>query len=249
MKPIVHSYGGGVQSVAILCLVAEGRLSKPELAIMADTGRERSSTWRYLHDHALPLMQQIGIPFEIAGHDLATVDLYSHKGELLPPVFTKTGKLRTFCSNEWKKDVVFRRLRQLGYGPKNPIIDWLGMSLDEIHRMKQSDVRWIETHWPLVFDVPLRRIECETVIERFGLPLPRKSSCWMCPHLNDSEWSEIKEHDPDDFAKAIEVDAIIRANDKRGGVWLHKSLVPIGEVEFASQQELPLLECAASCWT
>ena len=40
MKPIVWSFGGGVQSVAILVLVAEGKLPKPECVVMSDTGRE-----------------------------------------------------------------------------------------------------------------------------------------------------------------------------------------------------------------
>jgi hypothetical protein len=249
VKPIVWSYGGGVQTVAILALILQGRLPKPELAIFADTGRERSSTWRYLRDHALPIMQQLGIRFEVASHELSTVDLYAHNGDLLMPAFINAGKLPTFCSDKWKKMVVRRRLRELGYGPDKPVIQWLGMSLDEIERMKDSDVQWIENAWPLVFDVPLRRIECETIIERAGLPIPSKSACWMCPHMNDVEWAEIKLHDPADFAKAIELDAEIRAADTRGGVYLHKSLLPIGEVEFVSREELPLFECANSCWT
>jgi hypothetical protein len=249
VKPIVWSYGGGVQTIAILVLIQQGRLPMPELAIMADTVRERSSTWRYLQDHALPIMQRLGIRFEVASHELATVDLYAHNGDLLIPAFTTSGKLPTFCSDKWKKMVVRRRLRELGYGPDQPAVEWLGMSLDEIHRMKHSDVLWLETTWPLVFDVPLRRVECETVIERAGLPIPSKSACWMCPHMNDSEWAEVKAHDPDDFAQAVALDAAIREADTQGGVYLHKSLVPLAEAEFASQEELPLFECANSCWT
>lgn len=249
-KPIVWSYGGGVQTIAILALIKEGRLPTPDLAIMADTGRERSATWRYLEQHAAPLMEELGITFRAASHDLASDDLYASNGDLLMPVFTTTGKMRTFCSDRWKKQVVRRALRQLGYGPDKPIVEWLGMSLDEIHRMRQSDVQWIETRYPLVFDVPLRRIECQTIIERAGLPLPSKSACWGCPHLQDDEWLEIKEHDPSDFAKAIELDNELRENDDRGGVWLHKSRQPLGEVDFVpSNQDAPLLECAASCWT
>lgn len=250
MRTIIWSYGGGIQTIAILALIREGRLPVPQMAIMADTGRERSSTWRYLEQYALPIMEALGIEFHRASHDLATVDLYAGNGDLLMPVFTQTGKLRTYCSNEWKKFVVRRKLRALGYGPDKPVVEWLGMSLDEIHRMRQSDAQWIETHYPLIFDVPLRRIECETVIERAGLPLPSKSACWGCPHLQDREWLEIKEHDPDDFAKAIELDTELREADTMGGVYLHKSRKPLSEVEFvADAKESPLLECAASCYT
>lgn len=246
----MHSFGGGVQTIAILVLIKEGRLPKPQLAIMADTGRERSSTWRYAKQYALPIMEQLGIEFHLASHDLATVDLYAGNGDLLLPAFTATGKLHTLCSNEWKRRVVRRHLRSLGYGPDKPVVEWLGMSLDEIERMKHSDVQWIETHWPLIFDVPLRRIECETIIERAGLPLPSKSTCWMCPHLRDEEWIEIKEHDAADFAMAVELDRDIRAKDEQGGVYLHRSKLPLNEVTFVPETTAtPLLECANSCWT
>lgn len=120
-RKVIWSYGGGVQSIAILVLIAQGKIPKPELAIMANTSRERSSTWRYLEQHAKPLMEEIGLSFKVASHKLATVDLYGHNGDLLLPCFTQTGKLPTFCSDEWKKMVVRRALRQLGYEPKNPV--------------------------------------------------------------------------------------------------------------------------------
>lgn len=247
---VILSYGGGVQTIAILVLVAEGKLPRPSLAIMADTGRERSSTWRYLEQYAMPLMERFGIEFYRAPHSLATVDLYSSGGDLLMPAYTGAGKLPTFCSVEWKRRVVRRQLRLLGYGPDQPVIEWLGMSLDEIHRMRHSDVQWVETHWPLVFDVPLRRVECETAIERFGLPVPRKSACWGCPRLNNEEWREIRDDDPDDWQQAIRLDAAIRQADTQGGVYLHGSRLPLAEADIdTAAAPLPLLECSHSCWT
>ncbi len=246
----VLSYGGGVQTIAILVLVAEGRLPAPKLAIMADTGRERSSTWRYLEQYALPLMQRLGIAFHRASHDLATVDLYAHNGDLLIPAFTGAGKLPTLCSNEWKRRVVRRQLRALGYGPENPVTEWLGMSLNEIHRMRHSDVQWVASHWPLVFDVPLRRVDCLTAIERYGLPIPRKSACWGCPHLDNAEWREIRDDDPDDWQRAIQLDIAIRQADNQGGVYLHRDRVPLTEAGIDGEATpLPLFECSHSCWT
>lgn len=102
---VIWAWGGGVQTIALLCLIAKGELPKPELAIMADTGRERASTWRYHEQYALPLLKKLDISFEIASHELATVDFYAGNGDLLLPVYTEIGKLPTFCSNEWKKRV------------------------------------------------------------------------------------------------------------------------------------------------
>lgn len=249
-RPIVLSYGGGKNTIAILALVADGKLPKPDVAVFADTGRERTSTWRYLDQHARPLMDSLGIEFHVATHDLATVDLYATGDALLIPAFTETGKLPTFCSGEWKRRVMRRYLRSIGYGPQRPIVEWLGMCLDEIHRLHQSDVDWIDTTWPLVFDVPLRRIECETVITRVGLPMPSKSACWMCPHLNNDEWRDIRDNDPADFAAAIVLDEDIRQRDRRGGVYLHGARVPLAQADLDTEQpELPLFECAGSCWT
>lgn len=249
-RSIIWSYGGGVQTIAILTLIAEGKLSRPDLAIMADTGRERSSTWRYYKQHAEPIFEELEIPFEVAGHELATVDLYGHNGDLLLPAFTQTGKLPTFCSDKWKKLVVRRRLRELGYGPDKPVVMWLGMSLDEIDRIKDSGKKWIKNHYPLIEDYKLRRHECVLQIERLGLPEPPKSACWMCPHLANEEWAQMKRDDPQDFIEAVKTDCAIRARDQKGGVYLHRDLMPLDQVDFTIKRKpMPLLECADSCWT
>ena len=39
-RSLVWSYGGGVQSVAMAIMVANGMLKRPECIVMADTGRE-----------------------------------------------------------------------------------------------------------------------------------------------------------------------------------------------------------------
>lgn len=253
-RVVVWSWGGGVQTIALLCLIAKGELPKPELAIMADTGRERASTWRYHHAYAKPLLDKVGIPFEIASHDLATVDLYAHNGDLLLPVYTDNGKFPAYCSSEWKKWVVRRRLRELGYGPDKPVLMWFGMSLDEVERMRVTKVNWIKNHYPLCMDVKKRRYECLKVIEDFGLPKPPNSCCWMCSNMRDSEWAEMKETDPDDFARAVTLDRQIRRADrknKKGGIYLHRSRVPLDEANFKHIDEpLPMLEtCNDVCFT
>jgi len=249
-RAVILSYGGGRQTVCILVLVAQGKLPKPELAIMADTGRERSSTWQYLEQYTKPLMDELGIHFEIADHDLANVDLYGHNGDLLLPVFTQTGKLPTFCSDEWKKLVVRRKLRKLGYGPERPVLNWIGFSLDEVHRAKQSDKKWIENWWPLLFDYKMRSHECVLEVERFGWPAPPESCCWMCPNMSNRQWLDIKKNYPADFEAAVKVDYDTRENDNQGGVYLHRDLIPLDEVDFTADEPPNLLsECASVCWT
>lgn len=247
-RAITWSYGGGTQSVAIAVLIAQGRLPKPECVVIADTGREATETWDYLAEHVRPLLRYFGIEVFIAGHDLSTVDLYSHKGELLLPSFTRNGKLETFCSSPWKAEVIQRFLRSQGYGPKRPVCTWIGISLDEKKRAKPQGLKWQKLHWPLLFDVPMTRAECRQVVLDFGLPEPPKSSCWMCPHRRDSQWKRLKEHYPEDFEKACLLDERTRADDKKGGVWLHESRRPLREVDFKVVIPVhPLFEQTTGC--
>lgn len=250
-RSVIWSFGGGVQSVAMLCLVAAGRLPKPERVVMANTARERASTWRYYREYARPVFESAGLVLEVAGHDLARRDLYSGNGDLLLPVYTASGKMPPFCSGEWKNRVVRRYLRGLGYGPARPVTMWIGISLDEFQRVKSSDVRWAEYHYPLCFDVPLTREDCVSEVLAFGLPEPSSSACWCCPNLGDTEWIEMQREDPADFRAAVALDADVRRRDPLGAVYLHEARRPLGEVVFSPQRGLARAkrECAGSCWT
>ncbi len=222
-RAITWNYGGGTQSAAIAVLIAQGKLPTPEVAVIADTGREATETWDYLRDHIQPLLNPMGLKIHIAPRSLATVDLYGHNGNLLLPAFTRTGKFQTFCSSPWKKEVVQRWLRSQGYGPKRPVKTWIGFSLDEIGRVKEQRLQWQKLHWPLLFDVSpaLTREDCRRIVIDAGLPPPPKSSCWMCPHRQDDQWKRLKDQYPNDWAKAVQLDADIRKADREQAVYLH----------------------------
>lgn len=263
MKPIVWNYGGGIQSVAIAALIAAGRLPVPERACIADTSREKKTTWAYLANHAQPLLDRVGLQVETIPHSYALVDLYDKHGGPLIPAFTKDGEgqLRTFCSGEWKRDVVYRWLRdpERGYGPDTPIIQWLGYSTNEIGRCKRARRAWAETHWPLIMGYGIRasRRDCERIIVAAGLPLPKKSRCWCCPLQTDDEWLDQQANEPDEHELAVELDRRIAASDPRGqGLYLHQSGAPLSTVKLQprSESSLPLFRgsqgCAgASCFT
>lgn len=230
-KPIIWSYGGGTQSVAIAVLVANGELPRPERVVIADTGREAQETWDYTRDVVNPLLSQVDLEVEIAPHSLATVDLYAKNGDLLIPAFTSNGgALPGFCSNEWKKRVIQRYLKTQGYGPDKPARMWLGISVDEVHRAKPSGISWLEYWWPLLMDVPRRRDECINLVQQAGLSTPPRSACWMCPYRSNEEWRHMREKYPEDMKKARELEVLIQQNDNRDGeVWLHPSRVPVDE--------------------
>jgi hypothetical protein len=211
VKSLIHSYGGGVQSVALAVLIAQREVPQPDHILIADTGREASSTWRYLHGHVAPMLARVGQHVEILPHSLSTVDLYSHKGKLLLPAFSLTtgAPAPTYCSVEWKRRVVRRWLRQQGYGRRRPVAIWLGISLDELGRAKSSDVQWVEHVYPLL-TLRLTRQDCLAIIAAAGLPEPSKSACWMCPWRTPAEWADLT---PDERAAAAELDRQLRDRD------------------------------------
>jgi hypothetical protein len=237
---VVFSYGGGRQTVAMCILVAKGVLPKPDVVVMADTGRENQSTWDYLKAYTRPLLKTLGLDVEIASHDLATVDIYSGNGDLLLPAFTQTGKLIGFCSNEWKKRVCDRHLRATG---RTQGTRWLGLAFDEKRR-------WVDLHnrqegkWKVVcplVDLMLNTDACLTIIENFGWPLPMTSSCWMCPHKRNAQWRHLRNNYPEQWQQAIQLDREIRENDERGGVFVHHSRVPLDKADI-SYDESPTVE-------
>lgn len=259
----ILTYGGGIQSTTIAALIIAGKLPRPERIVMADTGRERSLVWNYLDEVTNPRLSTVGLTVEridpttytrwglTKGQSPNSED--EAVGDLLIPVYTENGKLPTFCSNEWKQRPVRRFLRAQGYGPDNPVRLWFGMSLDEIMRMRTSDVKWIENWYPLTLNAETRmtRHDCLSFLEREGWPLPPKSACYMCPHRADDVWAEMKANEPADFAAAVQLEQEIRHGGKWGDVWLHKSRRPLDEADFTQKtDDLPLLDlCADSCWT
>lgn len=259
----VLNYGGGWQTTAMLVLIEQDKLERPDRIIIADTGREKSSTWRYLENIAQPHMQAIGLNIEVAPRSLAYVDLYAHNGDLLLPVFTATGKLKAFCSDEWKGQVVNRylHLTALGYTPdqirdmprseiktrmKKRISDrwvnWIGFAFDERQRIKGTDGR----RFPLI-DLMLTKEDNRNIVRNSGWGLPSPSACWMCANMSNEEWRGVRDNDPSDFEQACQLDEEIRENDLfngGSGVWLHHSRVPLREADLdAEDRKEPSRQC------
>lgn len=238
-RVLAWSYGGGVQSTAIACLVAGGYLPRPEVIVMADTGREPAAVWNYLKHVAALISPSV---IHIASHNLATVDLFSTKGRVLMPMYVDGGKgqLPTYCSVEWKRRVVRRWLRQRGIRACDL---WLGISADEAHRAKDSDVLWIRHAYPLL-DRKVRRADCAAIIERSGLPPAPRSSCWMCPYRGADEWALLPD---DEFAKAQEVERTVKALDPR--VSLLRNGLPLTRENATNKSPGVACDQGGFCWT
>lgn len=246
---IVWSYGGGTQTAAIAVLILQGKLPRPDLVVMADTGREISSTWDYLRDVVQPALDGIGLTIDIAGHDLSNHDLWNSDDYLLIPAFTSQadgGKLPTYCSNEWKQRVIRRHLRNQGV---NDCDVWLGMSTDEIERIKPSGAKWYRHAYPLIDLVPTSRVNCAALVVSFGWPAPPKSRCWMCPNQSPRMWADMRRELPDEFAKAVAFEEEIQERDQH--LWLHRSMIPLTDAVDITDQQPSLFDGCDSgyCFT
>ena len=248
----VWNYGGGVQSCAIAVLILKGQLPVPEVALIADTGREKQSTWSYLREHVAPALKGIGLEVNIAPHSLARVDVWGANETLLLPAFTMesgaVGKLPTYCSTEWKRRTCARYLSSRGIKPRQRR-DWIGFSLDEARRiMRLQNSKKGKFFFPLAEAVPMRRQDCIALVEKFGWPTPPRSACWMCPNMNHSEWQGLKENSPREFAQAVALEVKVREKDPNA--FFHRTCKPLDEVDFEREPDLFSRPCdSGMCFT
>ena len=249
MRVQVWSSGGGVQSAAIAALIVSGRIAPPDLAVIIDTEREASTTWWYMDEVITPQLRTKCVTLHrVAKSSHATVDLYSPAGDILIPAFTdltgESGKLPTYCSNEWKARVM-QRFASLSH-PKAKFDVWLGISTDEMRRVKQPTGKW-QNRYPLI-EQRMNRGDCMALVESLGWPAPPRSSCWMCPNRGTKEWAYLKESASADFIKAVEFEKQIRKQDD--ALWLTQSGKPLEELDITSAPDMFTGRCDSGyCFT
>lgn len=239
MRTQIWSSGGGVQSTAIAALIVAGKLPKPDLAVIADTERELSTTWAYMEAVTIPALKNVGVQLHrVKKSKYASVDLYggADKKSLLIPAFTThsgdIGKLPGFCSGEWKLRVV-QRWANAEHGVEAATM-WMGISTDEMGRASLPSGKWWK-RYPLI-ELNMSRADCFRVVEEAGWPEPPRSSCWMCPNHREDEWLWQSVAAPQDHRKAVVFDLEMRKKDPHA--WLHPSAQPLGEVKFDVANEV-----------
>jgi len=223
MTTDVFSFGGGVQSWGYAALVVLGELPAPDFAVMVDTCRECGSTWAYYEKH------KDALPFRLIVSRQPVPDIFYRNGDCLLPAYFNDGKLPTFCSGEWKRDVFRRHLRALGVDTASVAF---GISYDESERMTSSGKKWLRNSYPLV-DRHIRRGDClDAAASVFGEAPPR-SRCWMCPNQSRADWLSLPESE---IAQAAQVDADIRSL----GLYLSKHRLPLRDALVLDAAQLDL---------
>lgn len=251
------SLGAGVQSSTLLLMACAGELPKPDGAIFADTQWEPKAVYRqleYLREQA----EKAGIPMHICSAGNIREEFTSANKDrfVSPPLFVhengQTSMLQRQCTKDYKISPIRKMLRSLQNDSKEPVNLWIGISVDEIERMKPANVKWIRHSWPLI-DLRMRRSDCVRWLSEKGHPMPPKSACIGCPFHSNAVWLDLKRNDPDAWQEAVEADKAIRNGWGKltGQAFLHRSCVPLDEapLEYKGQLDLDLWpnECEGMC--
>lgn len=253
----VLSLGAGVQSSTLALMMAEGSVAPADHAIFADTQAEPPSVMRWLD-----WLEKL-LPFPV--HRVTFGDLRaqvirrasgSSKGSGGPPFFTDSGMLPRQCTRDFKLVPIERKLRELcgvkGRHPNRILADSIiGISYDEVIRMKPSRLKFVRNVFPLV-DMKMTRWHCLEWMRERGMPQPPKSACTFCPYRSDEGWQTLKLADPEAFADACAVDAQIRGGfvNMTERVWVHRDRLPLADVDFSAgerQSDMWGNECEGMC--
>ena len=262
----VISLGAGVQSSVMAIMAAKGEFPKPDCAIFADTGYEPKKVYSYLEflKKILPYPVYVVSKGNIKKDMLDSID----NGTRFPtaPFFTqaeikgKKGMLRRQCTEDYQIIPIRKKIRELcnvGYGkhfPKDKYVEqWIGISTDEIQRMKPARDKYILNRHPLI-EAKMSRQDCINYLKKENIPLPEKSACIVCPYHNDAYWHFMKTERKEEFADAVEFDKNIRTGSRnvRDKLYLHRSCKPLDEVEFNKKEndnQLDMFnnECEGMC--
>ena len=254
----VISFGAGVQSTVMAVLAAEGAFgAQPDCAIFADTGWEPPHIYEHLDwiETILPFpVHRTSFKYDLRERTKSLRSYSDGEGYLDIPVYLR-GQTRAengigarHCTENYKIMPIRRECRRLlGYGPRgNPppgaVEQWMGISVDEAHRMKDSRVQWVVNRYPLI-ELGMSRRECqEWWAERFERPL-LKSSCVGCPYQAASRWLDTKRRYPAIFAELVEIDDNLRVSGLRYSrdAYLHRSRRPL-------DQAVALTEAQKTLW-
>ena len=243
----VFSFGGGVQSTAALVLATRKEIDFP-IFLFANVGddSEHPATLRYVKEHAEPFAAAHGIEFyelryirKTGARKGEVRTIYQtlldpdQKNVIIPMRFGRSGApAQRACTSDYKVRRIAEWLKRHGATEADPALVGLGISLDEFQRARNdSGFTTHQNTYPLL-DLRLTRQDCMNIIQRAGLPIPPKSSCWFCPYRSNSTWQQLKNETPDLFEKAVELEKYLsERNEARGRdkLFLHRRTIPLDQ--------------------
>lgn len=234
----VISLGWGTQSFGLAAMSALGILPKVDVAIHADTTHERSSTYEFAKKWT-PWLEEHGVRVETVRAE--NTDLVARNMVTIPARTSETGGMFSrHCTADWKIYPIRRWLQ--ANRNKEPVELWIGITLDEVQRVKPSNVKYITHRWPflepeLFNDHMMRRSDVKNWLRENGIDVPSRSACYFCPFHHDREWRDLRDNGNRDWKRAVETDAWLRKQRPPFDLFLHRALVPLDQVDFSTPEE------------
>ncbi len=260
------SYGGGVQSTALLVLAARRVIDFPTF-VMANVGddSENPDTLTYVRTVAAPYAAQHGIDLHVVNRLKVDGTVETLWGRLMKdgsrslpiPVRMDNGAPgRRSCTADFKIKVTGKWAKAHGATADNPATVAIGISADEIMR---ANNRRTEPHERIVYplvgigeetNLRMTRQDCMTLIRSEGLPVPPKSSCFFCPFHRPSAWIELRRNQPDLFDKSVLLENTLNERRTMLGkdpVWLTRFGIPLSDAIGKPDPLLPIDESDGEC--
>ncbi len=253
----ILSLGWGVQSFTLAAMVALGDLEPVDFAIHADTGYESELTYQFISrweawfkDHNFQIFTVKNSSSRLGEDGVVDIPAFtvSDKGD---------GQIRRQCTQNWKINYMRRAIRKylrcqgiITRPPVGIVEQWIGISLEEFQRMKDSDVKYITNRWPLI-EKRMTRKDCVTWLRDHHLEIPPKSACTFCPFHSTAEWRRIKAN-AHDWQEAVAVDNAIRKARPPYDLYVHPARKPLETIDFRTPEEKGQLslwnnECFGIC--
>ena len=224
--PLVVSFGGGVDSTAML-VEMKNRGIRPDLILFADTGAEKPTTYDHVRGFD-SWLESVGFPTVTWVKYVPKIAKYRDlegncvDNETLPSLAFGMKS----CSLKWKVDPQHRFLnnwapaveawaegdkvrRAIGYDnsgadKKRASKVTMAVGLDASGADKKRANSFAGAgqesekydYWYPLQDWNLDREKCKAVIEAEGLTAPPKSSCFFCPAMKKPELIELSQEHP-----------------------------------------------------
>ena len=264
----ILSLGAGVQSSTLAMLIEQGKVPMVDAAIFADVGAEPDNVIEWLQW----LKTKVSYPIYVVQWRNLKEDLINvTKGleQRVPiPFFSlsdngKIGMNRRQCTADYKIKPVTQKIRSLlglkkgQKATKDMQVELLmGISLDEVQRMKTNPIKYINNIYPLI-DLRWSRLDCINWFEKNYKVKPPRSACTFCPFHNNTEWLRVKENKKE-WEEVIKLEKAFIDNkelikEKTGikdKIFFTRKCIPINEVDFdenTDQLDLFNNECEGMC--
>lgn len=216
------SYGGGVQSTALLVLAANKQIDF-NLFLFSNVGddSERPDTLKFVRQVAMPFAKSHGIELVELNKTLrggGTLTLMQAmeqdtKSIPIPMYLPNRAPGNRHCTWRFKIEVIAKELRLRGATKENKAILALGISLDEFSRSTtKSRIETQILSYPLI-DMRIDRSQCVQIISDAGLQVPPKSSCFFCPFNSRKQWLTLLRKEPELFEKSVNLEKML--NERR----------------------------------